>query len=72
MEEPEHSLRILNEPRQHTIRTSIDDFGTGYLSFACLKRLPVSEFKIDKSFVVSYEGVENLKNDFAVTEDGLW
>lgn len=52
MFDPERSLAILNRIHQKGVNLSIDDFVTGYSSLAYLKKLPVSELKIDKSFVM--------------------
>src|SRR6202030_4757226 len=49
------TLRIMEELRLLGIRFSIDDFGTGYSSLAHLRRLPVDEIKIDRSFIKELE-----------------
>ena len=63
MEQPERALPALRELHALGIRLSVDDFGTGYSSLAYLRRLPIDEIKIDKSFV---QGMVTDLGDLAI------
>jgi diguanylate cyclase (GGDEF)-like protein len=48
-----HTIEVLWTLRQAGVRLAIDDLGVGHSSLSYLKRLPVHEVKIDKSFVMT-------------------
>jgi diguanylate cyclase (GGDEF)-like protein/PAS domain S-box-containing protein len=56
MADPARAMEILTRLRGMGIRLSIDDFGAGYSSLSYLKKLPVTEVKVDKSFIIGMSG----------------
>jgi len=59
LSEYDRLIEVLEYIRYLGIALSIDDFGTGYSSLSRLKRLPVSELKIDQSFIKDMEQSQN-------------
>ena len=68
MDDPNHAIETLDRLHALGIRLSIDDFGTGYSSLSYLKRMPVDEIKIDKSFVM---GMAQHKDDETIVRSTI-
>ncbi len=68
MADPNLAMEVLTRLNAMGVGLSIDDFGTGYSSLAYLKRLPVDEIKIDKSFVI---GMATDLNDAVIVRSTI-
>jgi EAL domain-containing protein (putative c-di-GMP-specific phosphodiesterase class I) len=71
MSDSGRSLGVLAGLSEVGVMLSIDDFGTGYSSLSYLKRLPIGEIKIDRSFVMNmHENANDAMIVRATTELG--
>jgi diguanylate cyclase (GGDEF)-like protein len=68
MDDPNHAIETLDRLHALGIRLAIDDFGTGYSSLTYLKRMPVDELKIDKSFVM---GMTESRDDETIVRSTI-
>jgi diguanylate cyclase (GGDEF)-like protein len=69
MKDTAYALKILRDLKRRGVVLAIDDFGTGYSSLAHLKRLPVDELKIDKSFVQNL--TESATDDLVIVRSTI-
>jgi diguanylate cyclase (GGDEF)-like protein/PAS domain S-box-containing protein len=65
MSDSETVLPILSALSNMGVRISVDDFGTGYSSLSYLKRFPLHNLKIDRSFVA---GLPDHRDSIAITQ----
>lgn len=59
LDDIEGKIKQLEELRKLGIKLSIDDFGTGFSSLSYLRKLPVNELKIDRSFIMNVPDKQN-------------
>ena len=65
IDNPDDIIEKIISLKERGIKISVDDFGTGYSSLGYLKRLPLDELKIDRSFI---QEIENDYSDSVITE----
>jgi diguanylate cyclase (GGDEF)-like protein/PAS domain S-box-containing protein len=65
MDNPEHAAALLRKLKALGIHLAIDDFGTGYSSLSYLKRFPIDNVKIDRSFI---KDIPHDEDDVAITQ----
>ena len=53
MTDPARAMKVLTELRGLGVQLALDDFGTGWSSLTHLRRMPIHEIKIDRSFVAA-------------------
>ena len=68
MADQRRALDVLERLRALGVRLSLDDFGSGHSSLAYLKRLPLDEVKIDRSFVI---GMADDADDAAIVRSTI-
>jgi diguanylate cyclase (GGDEF)-like protein len=68
MKNPEGALSMLNQLAELGYKIGIDDFGTGHSSLSYIRKLPVYEVKIDKSFVIN---MADNSDDAIITKTAL-
>jgi EAL domain-containing protein (putative c-di-GMP-specific phosphodiesterase class I) len=65
LDDVESTIATMVALAAHGVEFSLDDFGTGYSSLAYLKRLPIRQLKIDRSFVCD---ILSCPSDAAITK----
>lgn len=55
------TMKVLNDLNEQGVKLAMDDFGTGYSSLSYLRKLPIQELKLDRSFVLDLEADETSR-----------